>query len=206
MALRSGPAMNRGKIRDKRITHPWLWIDLNERSYSTILWAPNRFIMDVPGDRLGADAEFCAVGRIEDRVEALLIDGAVTMHDRKQNRMAVNFEVANPDGASIMRQIYSESREAPEELPLPSLSFSLAYKSVNWSLTGFMIGNYTGDVQQGQVFTGLIRLPKSQRTGRFRAQAVRYMPETQGLGCRFLELSQSLFDMLEYALKRSENP
>lgn len=206
MLARPGAAAGRTKVRDKRITHPWLWIDLNEKSYSTLLWAPTRLIMDVTDNRLLQGDEFCAVAKVGDKLDALLIDGMVTMVDQKNAKMAINYEVANPDGAGALQKIYSDSRQSPDEAPLPQLSYSVAYKSLNWSLTGFMVGNYTGEVRQGQVFSGTIRLPKTQKTGRFRAQAVRFQKETQGLGCRFLELSQSLFDMLEYALKRSESP
>ncbi|MFD2264813.1 hypothetical protein ACFSM5_18045 [Lacibacterium aquatile] len=210
MLLRPGPAATRNKIRDKRIEHPWLWIDLNERRYSTRLWSPSRFIMDVLDNRLVQDQEFCAVARLDNKPDVFLMDSVVTMHDRKNAKMAINYEMTNPEQSKMMFDVYSESKNTTEEegktRQLPMLDFSIAYKSVNWSLTGFMIANFTGKVEIGQTFTGLIRLPKTQRTGGFRAQAVRYQDNVQGLGCRFLEMSQTLFDMLEYALKRSENP
>lgn len=210
MLLRPGPAATRTKVRDKRIEHPWLWIDLNETRYSTRLWSPSRFIMDVLDKRLVQDQEFCAVARLEGVPDVFLMDSVVTMHDRKNAKMAVNYEMSNPEASKLMRDIYQESKNTTDEegktRPLPNLEFSVAYKSLNWSLTGFMIGNFTGTVQIGQTFNGLVRLPKTQRTGGFRAQAVRFQENGLGLGCRFLEMSQSLFDMLEYALKRSENP
>lgn len=204
------PAIGRGpKFRDKRLTFPSLFIDLRDKIYKTSLWQPGsesqpgKLILSDFDGRLTSGEVFAGVMKISGEKDTYVFDGSAIRVDFINKKLAATFEIGTPGGMERLQAIASK-RDPENKTPLPPILFSLAYRTVNWSLSGFLVGNYRGQLKTDQSFTGMIRLEKSQKTGFFRAAVRRFVPDCRGMAAQFTKFSPETFELFEIAMKRSE--
>lgn len=197
------PGAARAKVRDKRLTMPNLFIDLRDKVYKTQVWAPGKFIQSDYDGGLGSGDEFTGVLKIGGSPKVFLFDGQAVRVDYINKKMAASFELHSQEGNELLAKYYAVKENNPAA-DLPPLLFSTAYRTVNWSLSGFLIGGYSGKLKIGQQFSGMIRLDKTNKAGFFRAEVMRHVPAVRGLGAQFLSLTPETFEMFEIAMKKSE--
>lgn len=197
------PGAARAKVRDKRLTMPNLFIDLRDKVYKTRVWAPGKFILSDYDGGLGTGDDFTGVLKIGGSPKVFLFDGHAARVDFINKKMAASFELHSAEGNELLAKYYAMKENNPTA-DLPPLLFSVAYRTVNWSLSGFLIGEYGGKLTIGQQFSGMIRLDKTNKAGFFRAEVKRHVPSVRGLGAQFLSLTPETFEMFEIAMKKSE--
>ncbi len=204
------PTLGRGpKFRDKRLTFPSLYIDLRDKIYKTSLWQPGtdgqpgKLILNDFDGRLASGEVFAGVMKISGEKETYVFDGTAIRVDFINKKLAATFEIGTPGGMERLRDIVAK-RDPENKTPLPPILFSLAYRTVNWSLSGFLVGNYRGQLKKDQSFTGMIRLEKSQKSGFFRAEVRRFVSDCKGMAAEFTKFTPEAFELFEIAMKRSE--
>ena len=69
------------------------------------------------------------------------------------------------------------------------------YRTADWSLGGFRLNEFHGELAPRQKVSGRIAPGRFRRSGGFVAQVVRVSKE-HGIGFRFLEISPSMFDTM----------
>jgi len=188
--------------RDKRLSYPSLYIDLRDKIYRTAIWDPGRLIVSDFDGRIATGEEFSGVMKISGNPKTYLFEGRSIKSDFVHKKMAATFEILNPAGRELLQQHY-ENRDPEGKKPLPTLLFSMAYRTVNWSLSGFLIGNYRGNLKLGSNFSGLVRLEKTDRAAVFRAEAKRMVGDCNGMAAQFGKFGPELFDLFELAMKKS---
>lgn len=195
---------SRAKVRDKRLTMPNLFIDLRDKVYRTKTWAPGKLILSDYEGELATGEDFSGVLKIGGSPKVFLFDGHAARVDYINKKMAASFELHSTEAQELLAKYYSFKENNPSA-ELPPLLFSLAYRTVNWSLSGFLIGGYSGKLKIGQQFSGMIRLDKTTKAGFFRAEVKRHVGAVRGLGAQFLSLTPETFEMFEIAMKKSES-
>ncbi len=193
----------RSKVRDKRLNVPNLFIDLRDKVYRTKTWAPGKLILSDYEGEIATGEDFSGVLKIGGSPKVFLFDGHAARVDYINKKMAASFELHSAEAHELLAKYYAVKETNPAA-ELPPLLFSLAYRTVNWSLTGFLIGGYSGKLKIGQQFSGMIRLDKTTKAGFFRAEVMRHVGAVRGLGVKFLSLTPETFEMFEIAMKKSE--
>jgi hypothetical protein len=193
----------RSKVRDKRLNVPNVFVDLRDKVYRTQTWAPGKLILSGYEGEIATGEDFSGVLKIGGNPKVYLFDGHAARVDYINKKMAASFELHSAEARELLAQCYAV-KEANPAADLPPLLFSLAYRTVNWSLSGFLIGGYGGKLKSGQQFSGMIRLDKTTKTGFFRAEVKRHVGSVRGLGAQFLSLTPETFEMFEIAMKKSE--
>jgi hypothetical protein len=80
---------------------------------------------------------------------------------------------------------------------------TFTYPTINWSLSGGLIGQYWGGLPEGEPFNGLIRVEKAQESGVFSAILIKHNEERHTLAIKFTSLSSETFELLETAMKKN---
>lgn len=205
MAFRMGVAkapLGRSKVRDKRLTHPTLYIDLRDQICKTTVWAPDKLIVSHFDGRIATGDAFSGVMKMAGDKQLYLFDAKAVRVDEANRKLAASFDLLSPEGRTKLETIY-EQRDPEGKKPLPALLFSMAYKTVNWSLSGFLLGEYHGQLKVGQHFSGMVRLEKTDRAALFRAEAKRFVSDCHGLGAQFDRFDADTFELFELAMKKS---
>lgn len=197
------PGPGRAKVRDKRLTMPNLFIDLRDKVHKTKVWAPGKLIQSDYDGELATGDDFTGVLKIGGSPKVFLFDGHVARVDFINKKMAASFELHSAEANELLAKYYAVKENNPAA-DLPPLLYSIAYRTMNWSLSGFLIGSYGGKLTIGHQFSGMIRLDKTNKAGFFRAEVKRHVPAVRGLGAQFLSLTPETFEMFEIAMKKSE--
>lgn len=205
MAFRAGaskPLAGRSKARDKRLSFPTLYIDLRDQIWKTTVWAPDKLIVSNFEGGLETGDSFSGVMKLSGSRQLYLFDARAARVDHANKKLAASFEILQPEGKARLQELY-DKRDPEGKVPLPSLLFSMAYRTVNWSLSGFLIADYLGGLKIGQQFSGMVRLEKTDRAALFRAEVKRFVPDHKGLGAQFLQFGDDTFALFELAMKKS---
>lgn len=76
------------------------------------------------------------------------------------------------------------------------------YRTINWSLGGFLLGNYQGPHLPGETVEGTFRIEAQEPEFAFVAEVVRTDYEAATMAAQFQELAPGAIDYLDKALAR----
>jgi hypothetical protein len=108
----------------------------------------------------------------------------------------------SPEGQRLMSD--NEMQPRPDGGQQRPIRVSFTHNTVNWSLTGMQLDGVRTPVEPGQMFNGLIRLPRGAEAGTFNATVVRRLgTDSLKVAFRFTSLPEATFALLEAAIKKS---
>lgn len=86
--------------------------------------------------------------------------------------------------------------------PLPPMLVRFAhgeYETVNWSLSGFLLGGGP-PIEIGRQLAATIRVSASEQLFSVTAEAVRHDPDVEGVAFRFVEPPEEFVGVLDHAI------
>jgi hypothetical protein len=89
--------------------------------------------------------------------------------------------------------------------PLPPLTVTIdgaSYTTLNWSLGGFLLGDWTVPTKSGEVLSGMLQAEKDGPRFGFTVEVVRWSPESSSLAAKFVEIEPGAIDHLDRSLAR----
>ena len=89
------------------------------------------------------------------------------------------------------------------QIEVPKMRITLTYPTINWSLSGALLGSYWGGLADGEPFNGMIRVEKAQDSGVFSGASIRFNEDRKTLAMKFTSLSSETFELLEAAMKKN---
>jgi len=200
---RPGGSTRNPRFRDKRYTIPVLSVDLFTATFSTHFWSPQAILIHgytgslAVGDECSGAVSYdlkAGFGLFEARVRKRLPSEQIVMLDMLS---------LSPEGLRLMAE--NEMQPRPDGGQQRPLRVSFTHNTVNWSLTGMQLDGVRTPVEPGQMFNGLIRLPRGVDAGTFNATVVRRLGDATSLrvAFRFTSLPEATFALLEAAIKKS---
>jgi hypothetical protein len=197
---RSAPA--KASVRDKRYVMPCLLVDLLSGIYETRHWSGSQMILrDFTGD-LALGEEFTGTFTFDDDPACGLFQAHAVRLDPARRLLGAEFRWLSPPARDLIADaLAARQPDAPDQGPVMKLS--ITQPTINWSLTGMLLGRYHGAVATGSPVYGMIRLEKAQEPGRFAASVIRVNPERHSLALKFQDLPAGTFALLEAAIKKS---
>ncbi len=111
------------------------------------------------------------------------------------NGLRARFKTINPHGVGMMASHTKDDKK-------PVLTVTMAYPSIDWSLSGFLVHSYTGNAKTGEPIRGLIYIERMQKSGTFDGGVIRADLINRRLAVRFVNLPTATFDLLEKAVSQ----
>ena len=195
-----------GGNRDKRYYGPALRVDLLDNEHKTPLWSASQLIIKAkPGGLPGGlepDQTVTAVFSFEDEREHGLFEATVAKLDAAQGQLGLRFTWVNEGGHALLAKMTKKvDPKRPETRPIMKVTFTRS--TINWSLSGFLLGGYWGELKNGERFNGMIWMDKPQDPGVFGGHAVRVNHDRHTVSVKFDEIPDKTFELLEAVIKKS---
>lgn len=178
--------------RDKRYTTPTLSIDLFEKAYPTAEWDMGSFHAPDYVGHLTEGEQFTGFFSVSGSGGRGLFTGRVTSLN---DGLRADFLTVNPEGQAMMGYVGKDGEK-------PMLTVTMAYPTIDWSLSGFLVEHYTGDAKQGGPIRGLIYIERMRKSGTFDGGVIRADLKNRRLAVRFTNLPSATFDLLEKAVSQ----
>ena len=89
--------------------------------------------------------------------------------------------------------------------PLPPLTVTVdgkAYTTLNWSLGGFLLGDWTIPTTAADVLSGMLQVEKDGPRFGFTVEVVRWNSDSSSLAAKFVEIEPGAIDHLDRSLAR----
>ena len=192
----------KSSFRDKRYTMPCLLVDLLSGICETRLWSNAQLILrDFAGD-LAVGEEFTGTFTFDDNPACGLFQARAVRLDPARRLAGAEFRWLSPAARDLIADAQAARKpDAPDQGPI--MKVSITQQTINWSLTGMLLGRYQGELAEGQSLRGMIRLEKTQEPGPFAASVIRVNAERHTLALKFQDLPNGTFALLEAAIKKS---
>lgn len=185
----------RSGIRDKRVVEPPLYIDLRDRILTTRLWGDGKFLLTDVDLGYEAGDELSGLIKLPGRKEQVFFTGQVAIVDAAKKRVGVSYSYNDESMQALVKQAAEENNEKPAD-QRGIIRIVVAYRTINWSLSGFLVSGYRGKLHGLDRVTGLIRVGRTSTIASFAAKVVRVF-EGGRLAAEFLGHSDQSFNLLE---------
>jgi len=196
------PSTSKSSFRDKRYTMPCLLVDLLSGVHETRHWSNAQLILRDFGGDLAVGEEFTGTFTFDDNPACGLFQACAVRLDPARRLAGAEFRWLSPAARDLIADAQAaRTPDAPDQGPV--MKVSITQPTINWSLTGMLLGRYQGALAEGQPFRGMIRLEKTQEPGPFAASVIRVNPERHTLALKFQDLPNGTFALLEAAIKKS---
>lgn len=192
---------NSGAHRDKRYYIPVLSVDLFGKIYETTRWSFSHFILNDFEEPMEVGSVFHGCLTFLNRQSFGLFEAKVAKVDSARKMVGCEFSWIAREGFALLEYMNSLRPEDQPDRGEP-VRISIAYPTVNWSLSGMLLGGFLGNMKPNETVRGMIRSEKTHEAGVFTANSVRTNLEKKTLALKFTSLSPELFDMLEAAIKK----
>jgi hypothetical protein len=198
--------MARSPNRDKRYYGPALHVDLRDCEFQTPLWSASQLIIKarpggLPGN-LESDQTVHAVFTFEEERHHGLFEAKVAKLDAAQGQLGLQITWVSDDGKALLAKVAKRiDPKRPETRPIMKVGFTR--NTLNWSLSGFLLGDYWGDLKNGTRFHGMIWMDTPRDPGVFAAHAVRNNQDRHTLSVKFDDIPDNTFELLEAVIKKS---
>jgi hypothetical protein len=195
----------RSPNRDKRYYGPALRIDLHDSEYQTALWSTTQLIIKAkPGGLPGGvepDQTLHAVFTFEEERHHGLFEATVAKLDAAQGQLGARLTWISDDGKALLAKIAKRvDPKRPETRPLMKVGFTR--DTINWSLSGFLLDGYWGELKSGERFHGMIWMNTPRDPGVFAGHAVRVNRDRHTLSVKFDDIPDNTFELLEAVIKK----
>jgi hypothetical protein len=205
--MRPGPAKPspvRAAHRDKRYTIPVLSVDLFEKVHETRLWSFSQLIVPKYEGRMPQGATFTGAFTFEDRPSHFgLFEAKALRIDAAKQMIGAEFTWISKPGFELLEQVNATRKPDMPAAEVPKMKVTFTYPTINWSLSGALIGQYWGGLPEGEPFNGMIRVEKAQESGVFSGIMIKYNEDRRTLATKFTSLSSETFELLETAMKKN---
>ncbi len=201
---KSAPAPVRAAYRDKRYTIPVLSVDLFEKVNETRLWSFSQMILPNYDGGMPQGATFTGAFTFEAWTPAFgLFEAKALKIDTSKKMVGAEFSWVSKQGLELLEKVNATRKPDMPAIEIPKMRVTFTYPTINWSLSGALVGNYWGGLPEGEPFNGLIRVEKAQEAGVFSAILIKHNVERHTLAIKFTSLSSETFELLETAMKKN---
>jgi len=198
------PTNVRAAHRDKRYTIPVLSVDLFEKVHETRLWSFSQMIIPKYEGGLPQGATFTGAFTFESFTPAFgLFEAKAVRIDTGKQMIGAEFTWISKPGFELLERVNATRKPDMPAIEIPKMRVTFTYPTINWSLSGGLIGNYWGGLPEGEPFNGMIRIEKAQESGVFSAILIKHNEERHTLAIKFTSLSSETFELLETAMKKN---
>ncbi len=168
-----------------------------------------KLCVEVVGDPVMLTNEWSSKGYVIPNYEGEETEGAllypILSVEGRQGRVPVVAKViqSNPDLVMAIQSFGPEGARilAPVMGAEPlSLSVTPAYRTVDWSLSGFMLAEYRGTLKKGQRFEAHVQTETTTNAVTVNCYIIRADPVRQVLAVRFEGITNEAFSFLERAM------
>jgi hypothetical protein len=206
MMMRPGSvntAASRAGRKDKRYTIPVLSVDLFEKINETRLWSLSQLIIPKYDGRMALGATFTGAFTFEGSTAFGLFEAKVLKLDTSKQLLGAEFTWISKPGLELLEKLSANRTPETPPIEIPLMRVTFTYPTVNWSLSGALIGQYSGGLSELTPFNGLIRVEKASEAGFFSGHTIKFSEERQTLAIKFTQLSSETFELLETAMKKN---
>jgi hypothetical protein len=194
----------RAAHRDKRYTIPVLSVDLFEKVLETRLWSLTQMIIPNYEGRMPQGATFTGAFTFEHHTPRVgLFEAKATKIDTGKKLLGATFNWLTKEGTDLLDTVNKERKPDMPQIEVPKMRITLTYPTINWSLSGALLGSYWGGLADGEPFNGMIRVEKAQDSGVFSGASIRFNEDRKTLAMKFTSLSSETFELLEAAMKKN---
>jgi hypothetical protein len=199
------PVVNvRSAHRDKRYTIPILSVDLFEKVLETRLWSMTQMIIPNYEGGMPQGATFTGCFTFEHHTPRIgLFEAKAAKIDTGKKLLGAVFNWITKEGTDLLDTVNKERKPDMPQIEVPKMRITLTYQTINWSLSGALLGSYWGGLADGQPFNGMIRVEKAQDSGVFSGASIRFNVDRKTLAMKFTSLSSETFELLEAAMKKN---
>src|SRR5258707_265539 len=168
------PSPVRAAHRDKRYTIPVLSVDLFEKVHETQLWSFSQMIIPKYECLMPQGSTFTGAFTFEGYTPAFgLFEAKALRIDPIKQMIGAEFTWISKPGFELLEKLNATRKPDMPAIEMPKMRVTFTYPSINWSLSGAMIGQYWGGLAQGEPVNGLIRIEKAQASGRASATLIK---------------------------------
>lgn len=201
---KSTPAPLKAAFRDKRYTIPLLSVDLFEKVLETRLWSFSQTIIPKYEGKMPQGSSFTGAFTFEGYTPAFgLFEAKAVRVDTAKQMVGAEFTWISKQGFELLEKLNATRKPDMPAIEVPKLRITLTYPTINWSLSGCLVHQYWGGLNDGEQFNGLIRIEKAQESGVFTGTVIRYNEERHTLAVKFTSLSSETFELLETSMKKN---
>jgi hypothetical protein len=198
------PSAMRAANRDKRYTIPVLSVDLFEKVHETRLWSFSQMIIPKYEGRMPQGSTFTGAFTFESFTPAFgLFEAKALKVDAAKQMIGAEFTWISKPGFELIEKVSATRKPDMPAIEVPKMRVTFTYPTINWSLSGALIGQYWGGLEEGVPFNGLIRVEKAAESGVFTGVLIKYNEERRTLAVKFTSLSSETFELLETAMKKN---
>jgi len=198
------PSPVRAAHRDKRYTIPVLSVDLFEKIHETRLWSFSQLIIPKYEGRMPQGSTFTGAFTFEERQGHFgLFEAKALKIDTAKQMVGAEFTWISKPGFELLEQMNATRKPDTPAIEIPKMRVSFTYPTINWSLSGCLVGQYWGGLEEGVPFNGLIRIEKAAESGVFTGVLIKYNEDRRTLAVKFTSLSSETFELLETAMKKN---
>ena len=188
------------EFRDKRYSGQQLLIDLRDAEFETAEWTLGHFLITADPKKLPAGIEkgdlVTGVFNFEGVKDNGLFEAQVEAFDREHGVLAGRYEWMSERGRALLGRMAVGVKRP--------LRIALTYRTLNWSFSGMLLGNYHGDLKDGEHFRAMIWSDTPKDPGLFNGHVVQVNKDRYTLAIKFDELADETFALLEQAIKKRD--
>ncbi len=183
-------------VRDKRYAGHTLLVDLQDAECETKAWSVGGFTAVGASKTLIAqlahDELMTGVFRFPGEAAHGLFEARVEEFDAERGLVGVHFMWISEEGRGLLARMAERDQV---------MKVALCRRTLNWSLSGLMIGGYRGELKDGGRVRGRIWTDSPKAPGQFSGHAVHVNGDRHTASIEFETLSEETFSLLEDAVR-----
>jgi hypothetical protein len=181
-----------------------LSVDLFEKVQETRLWSFSQMIIPQYEGKMPQGSTFTGAFTFDGYTPAFgLFEAKAVRIDTAKQMIGAEFTWISKQGFELLEKLNATRKPDMPAIEMPKMRVTFTYPTINWSLSGGLIGQYWGGLPEGEPFNGLIRVEKAQESGVFSAILIKHNEERHTLAIKFTSLSSETFELLETAMKKN---
>ncbi|HUA52232.1 MAG TPA: hypothetical protein VMB81_08705 [Candidatus Sulfotelmatobacter sp.] len=185
-------------VRDKRYAGQALLVDLHDAECEAKIWTTGGFTLaDAPRkllDGLHQREVLAGVFSFEGTTDHGLFEAEIEGLDLERGGLIARFVWLSERGHKLLE--FSNRR------PAPPMRLGLARITLNWSLSGLLLGGYRGALKDGERLNGMIWTDDPKDPGLFIGHVIKLNPDKHTLAVKFDELPEATFALLEATMRK----
>lgn len=191
-------------FRDKRYTIPILSVDLFEKVLESRLYSLAQVIIPNYEGQMPQGSTFTGAFTFQHLAPRFgLFEAKAVKIDTAKQLLGAQFTWISPPGLELLEAVLKDRKPDTPQIEFPKIRITFTYPTINWSLSGALLGSYHGGIPDGSQFNGMIRVEKAQDSGVFSGSSIRFNPDRRTLAMKFTSLSAETFELLEAAMKKN---
>ncbi len=183
-------------VRDKRYASHTLLVDLQDAECETKAWSMTGFtITDARRSLLYQfvhDEVLVGAFRFPDEDAHGLFEARIEKLDRDRGLLSAHFMWISEEGRSLLARMGERDKV---------VKITFCHRTLNWSLSGLLLGGYRGELKDGGRAHGRIWTETAKEPGPFAGHVVHVNGDRHTASIEFQNLPGDTFSLLEDAMK-----